>query len=114
MTQVNTVSIREDLKDMRDKLAEEYADRICNTLESADARARSFKAGFDSGCSAALPDGSVVLIGEEFEKVRDFINWEHDSWNEHSDCHACRMLAILDAAKERANQALLDALEGKS
>ena len=32
----------------RDKLAEAYAERIQHTLESADARVRSFKAGHDS------------------------------------------------------------------
>lgn len=34
--------------EIRDAEAEKYADRIQNTLEASDARARSFKAGFDS------------------------------------------------------------------
>jgi hypothetical protein len=54
----------------RDKAAEEYADRIMNTLEDADARARSFKAGWDAALKSSVVMGLVNLSKHpDFEEL---------------------------------------------
>jgi len=50
----------------RDAAAEEYACRIINTLEMADARARSYKAGFD-----ASRDYHMEIIKELMKALDD-------------------------------------------
>lgn len=50
---------RKTMAEIRDAEAEKYAERILNTLEDEDARARSFKAGFD--CRDKLDNEALKL-----------------------------------------------------
>jgi DNA gyrase/topoisomerase IV subunit B len=82
----------------RDKAAEEYADRIMNTLEDADARVRSFKAGWD----AALKS-SVV---KELIRVLEFYA-DKDNWQKHPDFYKNIILMSEDDADFDAEKDLV-------
>ena len=63
--------LKQKLEAVRDKLAEKYADRINNTLESSDARVRSFKEGWDAAMTIAKEREAKLVqpLVEALEKV---------------------------------------------
>ncbi len=85
------------MNELRDKLAEEYACRIMNTLETADARSRSFKAGFDA-CLREV-DADYIKHKDALEKKVKFWRSECEQGITHT-CHdECTRLQCIQAKR---------------
>jgi hypothetical protein len=87
--------IQERLHRMRDEGAEKYADRIHHTLETADARVRSYKAGADSrdDIIMKLVAGLEFYAGIEGKVIVDvMIHTDDEGWEPLDDGTKARQL----------------------